>query len=247
STRNTRIERLWVEVGAQFARRWRAFFQRLEDIHGLDIHNQTHLWLLHELFLDEINKDCEQFCSDWNSHPVSGVGHDQSPEDMRLLGRIEHGEYKDDCEGLDPSLIEKYYGVNDEDDEDSDNDSQKSISDSDPRLRMIDHVTADVLSQLHHRPVPVPKHQNPFDPELHGIFLECLEECIRDDIIPFGHRVRMEEWDDEGYPSFEILKSGRRGTKELRIPLPVDDWLPRAELWVQARVAMDNILNVIEE
>lgn len=112
---------------------------------------------------------------------------------------------------------------------------------------MIDHVTADVLSQLHHRPVPVPKHQNPFDPELHGIFLECLEECIRDDIIPFGHRVRMEEWDDEGYPSFEILKSGRRGTKELRIPLPVDDWLPRAELWVQARVAMDNILNVIEE
>lgn len=85
STRNTRIERLWVEVGAQFARRWRAFFQRLEDIHGLDIHNQTHLWLLHELFLDEINKDCEQFCSDWNSHPVSGVGHDQSPEVINIF------------------------------------------------------------------------------------------------------------------------------------------------------------------
>jgi hypothetical protein len=26
STFNTRIERLWVEVGSQFARRWRAFF-----------------------------------------------------------------------------------------------------------------------------------------------------------------------------------------------------------------------------
>ncbi|KIO01839.1 hypothetical protein M404DRAFT_149003 [Pisolithus tinctorius Marx 270] len=30
STRNCRIERLWVEVGSQFARRWRAFFARLE-------------------------------------------------------------------------------------------------------------------------------------------------------------------------------------------------------------------------
>lgn len=80
STRNNRIERLWVEVGAQFAHRWRAFFQRLEQLHGLDVQDESHLWLLHALFLDEINEDCEQFCSDWNSHPVSGVGHDESPE-----------------------------------------------------------------------------------------------------------------------------------------------------------------------
>lgn len=32
STRNTRIERLWLEVGTQFARAWRAFFSRLEDL-----------------------------------------------------------------------------------------------------------------------------------------------------------------------------------------------------------------------
>ncbi|KAK7000661.1 hypothetical protein R3P38DRAFT_3616554 [Favolaschia claudopus] len=32
STRNTRIERLWVEVGSQFARRWRGFFLRLERL-----------------------------------------------------------------------------------------------------------------------------------------------------------------------------------------------------------------------
>ena len=30
STHNTQIERLWVEVGTQFARSWRAFFFRLE-------------------------------------------------------------------------------------------------------------------------------------------------------------------------------------------------------------------------
>jgi hypothetical protein len=30
STHNTRIERLWVEVGTQFAQRWRGFFSQLE-------------------------------------------------------------------------------------------------------------------------------------------------------------------------------------------------------------------------
>jgi hypothetical protein len=32
STRNTRIERIWSEVGSQFARAWRAFFLRLERL-----------------------------------------------------------------------------------------------------------------------------------------------------------------------------------------------------------------------
>ncbi|KAF8131304.1 hypothetical protein K438DRAFT_839559 [Mycena galopus ATCC 62051] len=80
STNNTRIERLWVEVGSQFARRWRAFFYRLEALHGLDRSNPRHLWLLHFLFLDRINADCETFRAEWNCHPISGKGHDQSPE-----------------------------------------------------------------------------------------------------------------------------------------------------------------------
>lgn len=79
STHNTRIERLWVEVGSQFARRWRAFFYRLEALHGLDRQNPHHLWLLHLLFLDLINADCADFWDEWNCHPISGEGHDQSP------------------------------------------------------------------------------------------------------------------------------------------------------------------------
>ena len=66
STHNTRIERLWVEVGTQFVRRWRAFFQRLERLHYLDPSKPEHLWLLHSCFLDEINLDAEQFSDDWN-------------------------------------------------------------------------------------------------------------------------------------------------------------------------------------
>jgi hypothetical protein len=79
STFNTRIERLWVEVGSQFARCWRAFFFRLEHLHLLDRKDPNHLWLLHHLFLDNINNDCKEFQGNWNSKPISGEGHDQSP------------------------------------------------------------------------------------------------------------------------------------------------------------------------
>lgn len=72
STRNTRIERLWVEIGTQFARRWRVFFLRLERLHHLDADNPHHIWLLHRLFLPAINKDCEAFQASWNYHQVSG-------------------------------------------------------------------------------------------------------------------------------------------------------------------------------
>ena len=80
STRNTRIERLWLEIGTQFARAWRAFFSRLEELHGLDRTNPHHLWLLHLLFLDSINQDCDEFQEQWNAHPISREGHGQSPQ-----------------------------------------------------------------------------------------------------------------------------------------------------------------------
>ena len=108
---------------------------------------------------------------------------------------------------------------------------------------MVEHITTDIQSQLHHKPVPVPKHRNPFASETqYQVFNECLAQCLEENIVPLGFNVRPEEWDDRGYPSFEIIKSGRQGTKELRIPLPIDDWLPKAELWVRALVLMNNLL-----
>lgn len=71
STRNTRAERLWVELGTQIAHSWRAFFARLEHLHGLDPDRPEHLWLLHMLFLDAINEDCQRFQREWNSHPIA--------------------------------------------------------------------------------------------------------------------------------------------------------------------------------
>jgi hypothetical protein len=74
---------MWVEVGTQFARAWRAFFYRLEERHLLDRSNKEHLWLLHHLFLNDINLDCKEWQEDWNSHGISGAGHGLSP-DVRI-------------------------------------------------------------------------------------------------------------------------------------------------------------------
>ena len=79
STHNTCIERLWVEIGVHFAQPWHAFFSQLGRLHHLDHSDPHHLWLLHYLFLSEINADCAAFCEEWNAHPISGEGHDQSP------------------------------------------------------------------------------------------------------------------------------------------------------------------------
>lgn len=73
STHNTRIERLWGEVGKHFCRQWKGFFQRLERLHYLDRRNPHHLWLIHYLFLDEIDQDCSEFQRGWNRHPLTSA------------------------------------------------------------------------------------------------------------------------------------------------------------------------------
>lgn len=80
STRNTRIERLWGEVGSQVARRWRGFFQRLEREFYLVLKNPHHIWLLTRLFLEDIRCDTANFVEQFNHHPVRGTGRNQTPE-----------------------------------------------------------------------------------------------------------------------------------------------------------------------
>jgi len=131
STRNSRIECLWVEVGTQFARRWRGFFVRCERRHRLDVENGNHLWVIQKLFLGTINTDCEEFQEEWNVHPISGpMTNNKSPQvrcciiyvmdrtwflwrtkDLRLISHVTLGEYQDDCIGIHPLTIEQYYGI----------------------------------------------------------------------------------------------------------------------------------------
>ncbi|KAJ7498413.1 hypothetical protein B0H11DRAFT_1714965, partial [Mycena galericulata] len=249
STRNTRIERLWVEVGSQFARRWRAFFYRLEALHGLDRSNPHHLWLLHLLFLDLINEDCEDFRTEWNCHPISGEGHDQSPDDMCLIGKMQEGVYLDDCEGVHPNVIERYYGTHGPEihreagqtgaGQLDDEEISPPPSDSEEN-NLAEQVEEAHAENFHHEAVPVPKHANPFDDEESmQLFYDSLEAAIRDELVPSGYGLLLEEWGDEGYPTFEILKSGRRGGRQFRIALPDSIWRPRAEMWGRALAILE--------
>jgi hypothetical protein len=277
STFNTRIERLWVDVGTQFARRWRAFFFQLEHLHNLDRKDPAHLWLLHHLFLDNINIDCKEFQNNWNSKPISGEGHDQSPnvcnccslehkfssyvtfhftwQDMRFLGQTLHGIYVDDCEGVHPDVINRYYGVDGapwqsvyrsgagmlRDEGDFDEDSYSDVDgdpmneDADDWEDVQDQLAEDIEANFNHLPIDVPKHSAPFHTQLAAdIFTGALNELQVNQIIPIGFGMTPAEWGNEGYPSYEIIRTGRRARKELRINLPDFIWRPRAELWVQA-------------
>ncbi|KAG6369381.1 hypothetical protein JVT61DRAFT_14953 [Boletus reticuloceps] len=93
SVHNIRIERLWVDVTSGFGQKWKELFQTLEASDGLDVNNQAHMWLLHELFLPMINDDAEQWAATWNAHIISRRGERHaSPHTMFLEGVLEHGQ-----------------------------------------------------------------------------------------------------------------------------------------------------------
>ncbi|KAJ7092825.1 hypothetical protein B0H15DRAFT_776999, partial [Mycena belliarum] len=265
STHNTRIERLWVEVGSQFARRWRAFFYRLEALHQLDRTNPNHLWLLHRLFLDMINEDCAVFQAEWNTHPISGEGHDQSPNDMFLLGQLEGGVYTDDdhddCAGVHPDVIRELYGVHGpvteripgetgagqlEDEDIPFLDETGLELDTEDWEDVIDQIETANEHQFHPQPVSVPKHSNPFSDDTLAVFEESLAEAERLQVIPPGYGLQPQEWENGVYPAFEIIRSGRKGSKELRVALPDSIWRPRAEMWGRALAVLNQVTYMYE-
>ncbi|KAJ7747491.1 hypothetical protein B0H16DRAFT_921450 [Mycena metata] len=217
SKRNTRAERMWVEIGSQFARIWRGFFQRLERLHGLDPENPHHLWLLHYLFLDEINRDCEVFREHWNHHPISGKGKDQTPLDMRLVGELKYGKYADSFDAIHPDVLNRYP-------------NQANIHEA---------ITADQNHNIAHEAIDVADHQFPFESELAAdIFGRALADAKTAEIIPLQLGVSPAEWGPEGYPESETVKVGKRNV-ELTLPFPI--WWPRAVAWAQGLELLSKI------
>ena len=66
SVHNICIEWLWVDVTKGFGSKWKAFFQMLESNHGFDVDKDTHIWLVHFLFLGYINADADAWMQAWN-------------------------------------------------------------------------------------------------------------------------------------------------------------------------------------
>ncbi|KAJ6552913.1 hypothetical protein B0H19DRAFT_949233, partial [Mycena capillaripes] len=266
STRNTRIERLWVEVGTQFARRWRAFFTCLGRLHHLDRKNPSHLWLLHRLFLFAINDDCSEFQDEWNLHPISGrTTSDQSPADMRFLGQTTQGVYATDpLDGIHPDAINRYYGVEGarrrrphgetgaghaSDDEGAlGNDSDDEGFEPDPEEELENQIQADQAQNVRHAPVKVARHESPFENEEHETaFLELLQIVLsQPDQQPEGYGILPDEWEEEGYGEVETIRTGTNG-KELVVVLPRNDWFPRAVQWVQALDLLTRVLHEMDD
>ncbi|KAJ7800219.1 hypothetical protein B0H13DRAFT_1673037 [Mycena leptocephala] len=226
---------LWVEVGSQFVRRWRGFFSRLERLHHLDVDKPEHLWLLQTLFLDSINADCIEFQTNLNAHPMNGhETFNESPNDMRLLGQAQLGVYRDDCEGLHPDTIEKYYGVFGAErfgqsgaghppDEDVEHPS------------LAERIGVEHGPQVRHEAIDVPDHRNPFsnDSEAETKFFRVLTEVVKQKITPAGYGLLSEEWDEDGYPDVEILCAGKQMKTKIQVSLAHPIWAQRARFWVQ--------------
>ncbi|KAF6740958.1 hypothetical protein DFP72DRAFT_995893 [Ephemerocybe angulata] len=79
SVHNIRIERLWVD--------------NLELQDGLDRNKDAHIWLLHFLFLNQINVDIQAWIQVWNNHTISRRGQSHlSPNTLYARGTLERTE-----------------------------------------------------------------------------------------------------------------------------------------------------------
>ncbi|KAK2460501.1 hypothetical protein APHAL10511_007478 [Amanita phalloides] len=86
-----RIEHLWLELGCVLVSKWKPFFESLEHCHGLNIDSAGHIWLLHHLFLEALNKDVLEWAEHWNAHTMQlKYEHNKSPCQMFLMGLREH-------------------------------------------------------------------------------------------------------------------------------------------------------------
>lgn len=156
---------------------------------------------------------------------------------MRLTGMAKHGVYIDDCNGVHPDIIDQYYGVHGREryrqpgqtGAGHPSDEQEDYSSLGQR------IADDQRSNLRHEPVDVPDHHDPFTSEIQRqAFHLALSTCRAQARLPAGYGLFNEELDVSSYPSYEIIHTGRRGTKRLQVALPILQWRPRAELWGQA-------------
>jgi hypothetical protein len=75
-----------VEVGRTILTKWKPFFESLEQFHGLRVDSAAHLWLIHHLFLDDLNDDIQEWAENWNAHVMHLKGQkNRAPRDMFLI------------------------------------------------------------------------------------------------------------------------------------------------------------------
>ncbi len=85
SVHNQRIERLWRDVFTECTSYFYTLFYALEDSGLLDQTSEADVFALHLVFINEIQKELDQFKESWNHHRMITC-HNQTPMQQWILG-----------------------------------------------------------------------------------------------------------------------------------------------------------------
>lgn len=142
--------------------------------------------------------------------------------------------YQEDHPQVPPEVLENFYGV---DGPERHRAAHQTGAGHPPDEEDLDEQLDDMIGEeestnIRHDAIEVPKAHSPFTPDVETLFLDALRNLQDSGTLPENYLVTDEEWEEEAYPETEILAVG--GRKKLPIRLPLDIWLPRAQLWAQA-------------
>lgn len=109
---------------------------------------------------------------------------------------------------------------------------------------IVNQIGEEDEGQFNREAVEPPKHNDPFRHKFfYNMFKRALAQLKDSGNIPVGYGIHPMEWDDDGYPAFGIIWTGRRGRRELHIALPDSIWRPCSLLWVQALYLMNQLID----
>ncbi|KAF7426532.1 hypothetical protein PC9H_008901 [Pleurotus ostreatus] len=182
--------------------------------------------------------------------------------DLHLMGRLEHGEYHDDCAGVTPEEMTSAYGVEvpdgdtlaapatyntGEEEEEEEEEDLAGAGDGEEDEEDMWREFEEILGQEYAanflpKRVEPPKAISPFTQPGDAIFAETLARVHEAAFLPGGFSIRPTEWAANGYPAFEMLRVGKRTTKQTRVALPPSIWQRKAELWVQGLHTMQTMM-----
>jgi len=186
SVHNIQIEHLWRDLKLGLGAKWKELFQTLEFYDALDHNSDAHIWLLHYLFLNDLNHELQEWAGSWNKHVLIIRGeHSHSPRDLFVFGMVENGVHgldhlqnNDDEDNLDS------YGI------DWDAYFDDTLQEHHTQNNQSNHIHNDNPFQTHSprfmSHVEVKPPPSPFTPDQMALFENHVEQ------IPFRHATSME-------------------------------------------------------
>ena len=127
-----------------------------------------------------------------------------------------HGVYIDNCAGVHPDVIQQYYGVHGRKHQRAPGQTGAGHPPDEDWMDLGERVAADQSANIHHEAVDVPDHEDPFlSNQQRDAFCTALAAVQEQVLLPRGYGLHQDEWETESYPAYNIIKSGRQGTKDL--------------------------------